>query len=354
MVQVREPGKIESLELIGGSQVAHPAPDLYLYSFNLSGGRCPHLGHLGDFVCAKKTFPARLVDLRGPKLILSLNSEQDPGPKLSGTFSSTTPNPTSLIKEVEQDATQPSLFLDPTDGWLIRTVEASGEKNPAPITDDSWPQIPLAKLPQELSTAGPTFIWRQNPQPSSNPVKSLVEYFLTNKLRTIVLGDSPEDLEALACTPGAVYLGPTLPGDPLEPVSIYTLAEKSRLDKEQQLAEFRENQSQWHSREASLKAALAQWQDLEELKQRFSELKQEVETLAPTWTQSRDKVEQARQSWAQAQINLKKGSQRLLGFRAKEPDQAIVTLEKYCRADLEAAEAKVVLVRAEEIGRAHV
>ena len=353
MVQVREPGKIESLELIGGSQVAHPSPNLYLYSFNLSGGRCPHLGHLGDFICGPKTFPARLADLRGPKLILSLTSEQDPGAKLSGIFSSTTPNPANFSKEGEQEEPSPptpaALFLDPTDGWLIRTIEASGEKKPTPITEAAWPQIPLPELPQHLSTVGPTFIWRQNPQPSSNPAKTLVKYFSGKKLRTIVLGDSPEDLEPLATTPGAVYLGPALAGEPLEAVSIYTLAEKARVDKEQQLSTLRENQNQWHSREASLKAGLAQWRDFEELKHRFAELKQEVETLNPTWVQAREKVEQARQSWAQAQINLKKSSQYLLGLRAKEPDKVMVTLEKYRRDDLEAAEAEVVRVRAEEL-----
>lgn len=333
-----------------GRLTARPGPDRYVYAFRSAACALPDIGRRGDFVSGPNSFPARLIDRRGPLVSISLKADKPLGPGLSGFFrplpTAPTPGPT-----IPDDALPlPSgarLFLDPADGWVMSAAEAAG--NQAPVFEARhWPTVCAAEIPSRLSPSGLTFVWRQRPDESSGVAASLAGH-LRECGRTLVVADSPEALEELAEMEGAVFTGEASPGTPLHPLGIHTKAAEAHEAREREQAELRNAMALLKRDEAAVKSRLGLWEDLDESERRFENLGREVARFREQWALARLEVESSGKLWEEARAAADRSGQGLLGWMRKGgPGKKAALREERTRLALQEAEEAMRAVRREE------
>jgi len=353
--QSAAPGPEQVIDLERGRLIARPGPDLYLYRFQNPGGPLPEIGRRGHFILGGHSFPAHLADRRGPELSIGLTADKPLGPSLSGQFKPG-PVPQPLVLEADPEMiggpAGADLFLDAGEGWALSAAEAAGA-GAACFEPGQWPAVPWAELPGQLSPAGITFIWRQNPDQDSTAARTLVEHFQGRGERVLVLGDAPADLEPLAGLPGAVHPGPAQPGTPLHPISVYTKAAEATEARETEIAVLRRSLADINRQEAGLKAKLSRWDDLDQLEGQFERLAREAAHHREGWDEARKELQEARSDWEEANQELEgKSGGGLLGWlrpggRSRE---AAAKEESGRRRTLEEAEKIMAAARREEDG----
>ena len=330
---------------------ARPGLDRYVYTFRTSACNLPDIGRRGDFLSGPNSFPARLIDRRGPTLSISLKADKPLGPGLSGSFRPLPPLPVPAPALPADELPLPpgaALFLDSQDGWVMSAAEAAGNKVSS-FDSHYWPAVAGDDIAGHLSPSGLTFVWRPKPSESPAVIAALAEYFFREHGRVLIASEAPAGLESLAELEGAVFSGEASPGTPLHPVSIYTKAAEAREAREVEQAGLRNDLSLLKSKEAAVKARLNLWEDLDELEQRFEKLGREVAEFRRQWERSRHDVEQARTSWEECRAVRDKSGPGLLSWvRQGGSNKKAVQREEESRQTLEEIEAAMRLVRREE------
>jgi len=109
---------------------ATAGPPICIFPF--PGGAWPEIGRRGEFhLEAEGWRPARLVDLRGAWIYLSLAAEKPLPSPLNGQVRFF-PRPDGPELKIPPNHPAPpgaALFLDPQEGWLWNATEAAGQKD---------------------------------------------------------------------------------------------------------------------------------------------------------------------------------------------------------------------------------
>ncbi len=341
----------DALNLEEGRLTARPAPDVYLYNFLCDTALLPEIGQRGRFLRSQEAeaLEARVTNREGPRLSLSIVSDESLPVNISGHFEAAAPPPAPELSLDEALKTPPGIrqFLDQRDGWVMELTEAASQKQAA-AGDGQWPAVSLSDLNRSLSPGGFTFIWRQSPD-SGTGVSAMMAEHLSGFGRVLVLGESPADLEELAELPEALFLGPAPPGTPLHPISVHTRTAEAVQAKDMAQAELRNQLSDLKRAGLSLKSEMDRWADLDELEKRFKEMGQEVARRRRRWGETRQSLSLARKAWEEADALVNKNARGLLErLRNKGPDETALRVEGERRKALDEAEERVAQVRHEE------
>ncbi len=347
MSHTQEQTEQRAIDLVHGRLAARPGPDLYLYSFPHPGGPLPEIGRRGSFIYGAHRLPARLADLSGREIRLSLTADKPLASDLSGRY-----QPDDALKADTPIAARSPYppgteqFLDPGEGWVMNAAEAAGQKTTA-FEPDFWPRVSREELPELIAGRGITFIWRQAPDPGEKTARLVLDGLVSGEGDILVTAESPAQLEALASAPGAVYGAEAEEKSPLYRPSIYQLAARAAEARDRELAELRGRLEGLKREESALKARLTQLDDLDELRRRFDELGRKVADRTPQWQEARQTLDQARRDWEEA--SRKRDQKGLLGWlRPDRPEDKARRREEERRQRLEAAEKAMNTVRQEE------
>ncbi|MGL4207748.1 MAG: hypothetical protein ACRCTY_00015, partial [Candidatus Adiutrix sp.] len=354
------PLKIFHLE--EGHLVASPGQDIYLYNFVVNTGPWPKISAKGQFTCPHGTFTARLIDRQGPQLCLAIYADKVLGRCVGGKFQTAPTGLTELKKSSELLGA--NIFLDPHDGWAISVAESSGQNKRN--LDLIWPQITLSNLNEQIPK-GISFIWRQNPQPHTNPIMGLVTDLVTSAPtgdnpsegatttdgpsppRILIVGDSPTVLEPLCTLKSALFLGPAPPKSPLYHLSLYTKAALNLVARDELISSLRNKLSDVKKKQAAIKAHELNWEDLEELEKNYQSLRKAAEVCLTRGEKARQEVKKIQASWDKALTDSEKSKHSLLNwFRPNSKAQTHKENILNSEINLGQAEKTMVTMRLEE------